>query len=86
MDNLIGEDADDDSLGDNWLGDDLLGNNNPVYIDSNINIDIKTKSNLDEDMTDSNLLEELFGINIKNLFQQVRDQTVCKKLTREVLE
>ena len=81
-DNLLGN----NSLGNNLLGGDLLGNNNPAHIDSNINIDIEAESNPGEDMTGNNLLEENFRNNVEDLFQQIRDQTTCKRLTKEVLE
>lgn len=74
----------DDLLGDNLLGDDLLGDNSPIHINSNIDIDTKAKLNLDKDITDENLLKKNSGINIEDLFQQVRDQTTCKRLTRDV--
>ncbi len=85
-DDSVKEDTGDNSLGDNLLGDDPLGDGSSVHIDSNINMDTEAKSNPDEDMTDDNLLEENSGINIEDLFQQVRDQTACKRLTRDVLE
>lgn len=84
--NSIKESANDHLLGNNLLSDNLLDNNNPVYINSNIYMNTKTKSNLDQDMTNYNFLEKNFRINIKNLFQQFRDQTTCKKLTKNVLE
>ncbi len=69
----VKENASDDSLGDDSLGDDPLGDNNFAHIDSDIDMDTETKSNPNENMTDNNLLEENSGINIENLFQQVRD-------------
>lgn len=51
--------------------DNLLGNNNPANIDSNIDINTKTKLHLGKNMTYGNFLEENSGINIKNLFPQV---------------
>ncbi len=85
-DDSVEEDAGDDLLGDNLLGDDPLSDDSPTYINSNINMDTEAKSNPDEDMTGDNLLEENSGINIEDLFQQVQDQTACKRLTRDVLE
>lgn len=38
------------------INDNLLNNDNFIYIHSNINIDIKAKSNLDKNITDSNSL------------------------------
>ncbi len=67
-DDSVEEDTDDDSLADN-----LLGDNSPAHIDSNINIDTKAKSNPDENMTDNNLLEKNSGINNEDSFQQVQD-------------
>ena len=54
----------------------MLRNNSPAYIDSNINMDTKAKSNPDEDMTDKNLLKENSRINIEDLFQQFQDPTI----------
>ena len=68
------------------LGDDLLGNNSPAHIDSNIDMDTETKSNPDKDITSKNLPEEKSGINIEDLFQQVRDQITYKRLTKNILE
>lgn len=42
MDNLIKKDVDNNLLSNNLLTNDLLGDNNLTYIDSDINIDIKT--------------------------------------------
>ncbi len=81
----VEEDAGDDSLGDDLLGDDPLSDDSPAHIDSDIDMDTEAKSNPDEDMTGDNLLEENSGINIEDLFQQVRDQTSCERLTRDVL-
>lgn len=61
---LIAKDTDDNSLSHNLLDNDLLGNNSLIYINCNINIDIKVKSNLDKNMIDDNLLEENFEIKI----------------------
>lgn len=47
----------------------LLGNNNPAHINSNIKIDIKVKSKPDEDMTGGNLYKKNSEINIEDLFQ-----------------
>ncbi len=85
-DDFVKEDADDNLLGDDSLGDDPLGDNSPVHIDSDIDMDTEAKSNFDEDITDDNLLEEKSGINIEDLFQQIRDQTACERLTRDILE
>ncbi len=73
-------------MGNDLLGDDLLGNNSHAYIDSNIDMDTEAKLNLDKDMTGDNLLKENSGINIEDLFQQVRDQATYEWLTRDVLE
>ncbi len=85
-DDSVQEDVRDDSLSDNSLGDDPLTDDSPTHIDSDIDIDTEVKSNPNDDMTGDNLLEENSGINIKDLFQQVRNQTTCKRLTRDVLE
>ncbi len=90
-DDSVEEDAGNDLLGDDLLGDDLLGDDplsddSHAHIDSDIDIDTEAKLNPDEDMTGDNLLEENSGINIKDLFQQVRDQTAYERLTRDVLE
>lgn len=64
-----------------------LGNNN--LADGNFDMDTKTKSILDENMTgkdNNNFCKDDLVTNIEDLFQQVRDQTACEKLTREVLE
>ena len=61
----------EESAGDNLLSDDLLDDNNPVHINSNINIDIKAKSNFDKNMTSGNLLKDNSKINIEDLFQWV---------------
>ncbi len=68
-DDFVEEDAGDDSLGDDSLGDNPLSDNSPAYIDSDIDMDTKVKSNPDEDMTSDNLFEENSGINIEDLFQ-----------------
>ncbi len=65
------EDASNNSLGDDLLNDDLLSDDSPTYIDSDIDMDTKAKSNLDEDMTGNKVLKKNSGINIKDLFQQV---------------
>lgn len=57
------------SAGDNSLGNNLLGTNSFIYIDNNIDIDIKVKSNSNKDMTNNNLFEKNSRINIKDLFQ-----------------
>ena len=62
--NLLGNDL----LSNDLLGNDLLGDNSFAYIDSNIDMDTKAKSNSDEDMTGNNLLKENSGINIEDLF------------------
>lgn len=49
----------------------LLSNNN--YVDNNVDIDAKAKSNLDENMTGNNnndLFKKHSMINIEKLFQQ----------------
>ena len=65
---FIEEDASDNLLGDNLLGNNPLNDNNPAYIDSNINMDIKVKSNPNENITNNNFLEKNFKINIEDLF------------------
>lgn len=52
----IKKEAGDDSLGDNLFGNDLLDNNNPTHINSDINMDTKTKLNPNKDTTGNNLL------------------------------
>lgn len=66
--------------------DNLLSNNNLAHIDNKTNIDTKAKFNLNKDITDSNLYKKNSKMNIEELFQQVRDQTICKRLTKKVLE
>ncbi len=85
-DDSVEKDAGDDLLGDDLLDDDPLSDDSPAHINSNIDMDTKAKSNPDEDMTGDNLLEENSGINIEELFQQVRDQTIYEKFTRDILE
>ncbi len=63
-DNLLGENL----LGGNLLDNNLLGDNSSTYINSDINIDSKAKSNLDENVTNDNFQEENSVINIENLF------------------
>lgn len=58
-------------LVENLLGDDLLDDDSPTYINSNIDMDTEVKSNSDEDMTSKNLLEKNSRINIEDLFQQI---------------
>lgn len=74
------------NLIDESAGGNLLGNNNLAYINSDIHINTKVKSNLDENMTGDNLHKKYSEMNIKNLFQQIRDQILCERLTREVLK
>lgn len=57
----------DDST-EKYTDNNLLGDNNLKYIDNNIDMDVKAKSNLDEDMTGGNLHKKNSGINIENLF------------------
>lgn len=73
-------------LDNNFLDNDLLDNNSLAYIDSNIDIDINIKLKPDENITSRNFLEKNSWINIKDLFQQVQDQTAYEKLTRDVLK
>ncbi|MCJ1346288.1 hypothetical protein MMC31_004503 [Peltigera leucophlebia] len=64
-----------------------LGNNNAV--DDDVDMDTEAKSNLDDNMTDkddNDFREDDPIINIEDLFQQVRDQTACERLTREIME
>ncbi len=68
-DDSVKENADDNLLSDNFLGNNLLDDDSPTYIDSNINIDTKAKLNSVEDMTSDKLLEENSEINIEDLFQ-----------------
>ncbi len=68
-DDSIEEDVGDDLLGNNLLGDNPLVDDSPAYINSDINIDTKAKSNPNEDMTSHNILEENSRINIEDLFQ-----------------
>lgn len=37
-------------------------------------------------MTSNDFYEKNSEINIKDLFQQVKDQTICKRLTKEVFK
>lgn len=76
-DNSVGDTADAGVLGD----DD--------YADGDVDMDAEAKSNPDEYMTgkdDDDLRDEDPVTNIEELFQQVRDQTACERLTKEVLE
>lgn len=63
-----------------------LNNNNLTYINNNIDINTKTKSNSDKDIIDSNFLKKNSKINIENVFQQVQDQTAYKRLIKKVLQ
>lgn len=52
-------------------------------------MDVEAKSNPDENMTgkdDDDFCNEDSVTNIEELFQRVRDQTICEKLTKEVLK
>lgn len=51
-----------------YTNDNLLGDNNPVYIDSNINMDIKVSFNSDKDITGSNLHKKNSEINNDDIF------------------
>lgn len=65
----------------------LLSDDN--YIDDNVDMDTKAKSNLDENMTsknDDDLCKNNPVTNIKELFQQVWNQTSCERLTKKVLK
>lgn len=75
----------DDSI-EKGANDNLLGNKNPVHINSNIDIDIEAKLNLNKNITNGNLYKENSEINIKNLFQYVQDQIIYKRLTRKNLK
>lgn len=69
-DNLLSDDLlDNNLLNNNLLSDNLLGDNNSTYIDSNNDMDIKIKSNLDKHMTSGKLLKKNSGINVEDLFQ-----------------
>lgn len=69
-----------------WNNDNLLSDNNFAHIDNDTNIDTEAKFNFNKDITNSNLYKKNSGINIKELFQQVRDQTIYEKLIKKVLE
>lgn len=43
-----------------------MGDNSPVHIDSNTNMNIEANSSSDKDMTSDNFLEETSGINIED--------------------
>lgn len=47
----------------------ILGNDNPAHIDSNINMDTKVKSKPNKKMTGSNVYKKNSEINIEDLFQ-----------------
>lgn len=64
FDNSVEKSANDNLLNDNFSGDDLLDGNSLAHINSNIDMNIKAKSNSDKDMIGSNFLEENSGINI----------------------
>lgn len=68
--NSIEECVSDNLLDDNLLDNDLLGDNSLAYIDSNIDINIEAKSNLDKNMTGNNLLEKNSKININDLLNK----------------
>lgn len=76
----------DDLLDDNAESG-LIGDNNVV--DGNVNIDIKVKSNPNDNMTgkdNENFCKNDLIINIEDLFYHVQDQTACERLIRKVLE
>ena len=73
-------------LSDDLLSDNLLSDNNSAYINSNIHIDTKVKSNPDKNIIGGKFLEKNFRINIKDLFQYIRNQTTYKKLTKNLLK
>ena len=50
-DDSVEEGAGNNLLDNNLLDDDLLGDDSLVYIDSNINMDTKAKSNFDDIMS-----------------------------------
>ena len=86
LDNSLKENVGDNLLSNNSLSDSLLGDKNLTYINRNINIGTKAKSNSSEDIASSNLFEKNSEINIEDLFQQVQDLTIYKRLIRKVLE
>lgn len=47
----------------------LLGDNNPIYINGNIDIDTEIKFNPNKEMMSNNLHKKNSAINIKDLFQ-----------------
>ena len=79
-------DTSDDLLDDNAESG-SLGDDNAV--DGDVDMDTEAKSNPDDNKTgkdDEDFCKNDPMINIEDLFQQVRDQTACERLTREVLE
>lgn len=77
-----------DALVDNtanagWSNDDNLTN-------SNIDMDTKIKSNFDENIigknNNDNFCKNDLVIDIKELFQQVKDQIACKKPRKKSLK
>ena len=65
----------------------MLDDNNAV--DSNVDIDTEAKTNPNDNKTgkdNKDFCKNDSMINIEDLFQQVRNQTACEKLTSKVLE
>lgn len=76
-----------DNLVSNNINANLLSDNN--FVNGNINIDTKIKSNLDENMTakhNKDFCENDSVTNIEELFQHVNDQIAYKRLIKIVLE
>lgn len=57
-----------DDLIKGCVDDNLLGNNNFAYVNNNINMDNKAKSNFHEEITGNNSYMKNFKINIEDLF------------------
>lgn len=51
-----------------YVNNNLMKNDNCIYIESNININIKLIFNSNKNMTSNNIYEKNFEINIKDLF------------------
>lgn len=75
---FIEKGAGDNLLGNNLLGNDLLGNNNLAYIDNNINMDTKVKSNLDNDITGNNLIKKTLKSILKTCFNRFKTKPYAK--------
>ena len=65
--NLL-SDSLDDSKEEN-TNENFMDDNNPIHIDSKVNMNIKTKSNSNENMANNNLDKELSEINIEDLLK-----------------